>query len=83
LYRYLEKHELKPLIEAVYDLAGLREDERRGIYSIRAQAKYLLKKLDKNGDKRLSKKEFLDEENWTDDERIGRFFFNQNDMSTQ
>ncbi|CAF2629489.1 unnamed protein product [Rotaria sp. Silwood2] len=72
---YLEKHELKPLIESIYDLSGLPENERHGIYSSQAQVKYLLKKLDKNGDKRLSKQEFIDQVNWLDDERIGRFFF--------
>lgn len=70
----MEKHELKPLIESIYDLAGLPEDERRGLYSTHAQVKYLLKKLDKNGDKRLSKQEFLCQENWTEDERLGRLF---------
>jgi hypothetical protein len=71
----LEKHELKPLIEAIYDLSGLPEHERRGIYSIDAQVKYIIKKLDKNSDKRLSKYEFLDQKNWIHDERLGRFFF--------
>jgi hypothetical protein len=71
----LEKHELKPLIEAIYDLSGLPEHERRGIYSPDAQVKYIIKKLDKNGDKRLSKHEFLHEKNWIHDERLGRFFF--------
>ncbi|CAF1360878.1 unnamed protein product [Rotaria sp. Silwood1] len=72
---YLEKHELKQLIESIYDLSGLPKDERCGIYSSHAQVKYLLKKFDKNGDKRLSKQEFIDQANWIDDERIGRFFF--------
>ncbi len=71
----MEKHELKPLIEAIYDLSGLPEHERRGIYSIDAQVKYIIKKLDKNSDKRLSKYEFLDQKNWIHDERLGRFFF--------
>jgi hypothetical protein len=79
----LEKHELKPLIESIYDLSGLPEDERRGIYSTHAQVKYLLKKLDKNGDKRLSKQEFINHENWTNDERLGRFFFSQSDMNNE
>ena len=79
----MEKHELKPLIESIYDLSGLPEDERRGIYSTHAQVKYLLKKLDKNGDKRLSKQEFLNYENWPNDERLGRFFFSQSDMNNQ
>jgi hypothetical protein len=71
----LEKRELKPLIKSIYDLAGLPENERHGIYSTHAQVKYLLKKLDKNGDKRLSKQEFIDQENWNNNERLGRFFF--------
>ncbi len=71
----MEKHELKPLIESIYDLSGLSEDERRGMYSTHDQVKYILKKLDKNGDKRLSKQEFIDQENWTNDERLGRFIF--------
>jgi len=71
----LEKRELKPLIKSIYDLAGLPENERHGIYSTHAQVKYLLKKFDKNGDKRLSKQEFIDQENWNNNERLGRFFF--------
>ena len=74
-FRYLEKHELKPMIESIYDLAGLPEDERRGMYSADALVKYILKKFDKNGDKRLSKQEFLDREHWINDERLGRFLF--------
>ncbi|CAF1118245.1 unnamed protein product [Rotaria sordida] len=81
---YLEKNELKPLIESIYDLSGLPEDERRGKYSSHAQVQYLLKKFDKNGDKRLSKREFIDQENWINDERLGRFFFSYyHDMNTQ
>ena len=76
LRRYLEKHELKPMIESIYDLAGIAETERRGIYSTDAQVKYILKKLDKNGDKRLSKKEFIDREKWINDERLAHFLFN-------
>ncbi|CAF1079167.1 unnamed protein product [Adineta ricciae] len=73
---YLEKRELKPLVESIYDLAGLPEGERRGVNSSHAQVKYLLNKLDKNGDKRLSKQEFLNEENWNHDEQFGRLLFN-------
>ncbi|CAF1058587.1 unnamed protein product [Rotaria sordida] len=81
---YLEKNELKPLIESIYDLSGLPEDERRGKYSSHAQVQYLLKKFDKNEDKRLSKREFIDQENWINDERLGRFFFSYyHDMNTQ
>ncbi|CAF3888980.1 unnamed protein product [Rotaria sordida] len=81
---YLEKNELKPLIESIYDLSGLPEDERRGKYSSHAQVQYLLKKFDKNGDKRLSKREFIDQENWINDERLGRFFFSYyHDMNNQ
>jgi Ca2+-binding EF-hand superfamily protein len=80
---YLDKHELKPLVESIYDLAGLPEDERHGIYELHDQVKYLLKKLDTNGDKRLSKKEFIDQEKWMNDERLGRFFFNFYDINNQ
>lgn len=72
----MEKRELKPLVESIYDLAGLPEDERHGVNSCHAQVKYLLNKLDKNGDKRLSKQEFLKEENWKHDEHFGGFLFN-------
>ncbi|UJR16526.1 hypothetical protein I4U23_003426 [Adineta vaga] len=72
---YLEKRELKPLVESIYDLAGLPEDERHGMNSTHAQVKHLLNKLDKNGDKRLSKEEFLNEQTWANDERLGHFFF--------
>ncbi|CAF4448404.1 unnamed protein product, partial [Rotaria socialis] len=58
---YLEKSDLKPLIESIYDLSGLPEDKRHGEYASHAQVKYLFKKLDKNRDKRLSKQEFLDQ----------------------
>ncbi len=75
----MEKHELKPLIESIYDLACIPNDERHGLYSPHAQVKYLLKKLDTNGDKRLSKQEFLCQENWTEDERLGRFFYSYYD----
>ncbi|CAF0776535.1 unnamed protein product [Adineta steineri] len=78
---YLEKRELKPLIESIYDLAGLSTHERRGLNSTHAQVKYLLNKLDKNGDKRLSKEEFLSEENWSNDERLGRFFATYYDVN--
>ena len=74
--RYLEKRELKPLVESIYDLAGLPQDERHGVNSSHAQVKYLLNKLDKNGDKRLSKQEFLNENNWNHDEQFGGLFFN-------
>ncbi len=79
----MEKRELKPLIESIYDLAGLPQVERRGMNSTHAQVKYLLKKLDKNGDKRLSKQEFLDQENWSNDERLARFFFSSYDINNQ
>jgi len=72
----LEKHELKPMIESIYDLAGLSENARHGKYSTHAQVKYILKKLDKNGDKRLSKQEFIDRQNWTNDERLSHLIFN-------
>ena len=71
----MEKNELKPLIESIYDLAGLTDDERQGIYSPHAQVKYMMKKFDKNGDKRLSKQEFLDHDNWNHDDRLARFLF--------
>ncbi|CAF2045944.1 unnamed protein product [Rotaria magnacalcarata] len=78
---YLEKGDLKPLIESIYDLSGLPEDERHGAYATHAQVKYLFKKLDKNRDKRLSKQEFIDQVNWMNDERIGRFLFSYYEMN--
>ena len=63
------------MVESIYDLAGMSEGGKRGVKSTNAQVKYLLNKLDKNGDKRLSKEEFLNEQSWADDEKLGQFLF--------
>lgn len=55
----IDKHEMLKVLEALYDLTGISESDRKGDQSPKSRVDLIMKKIDKNGDNLLELDEFL------------------------
>lgn len=58
--KVIDKNEMLKVLEALYDLTGVPDYERKGDQSVKTRVDMLMKKLDKNSNHVLEFEEFFD-----------------------